>query len=452
MIMNPSIFREYDIRGVADKDFDQEFAYNLGRAFARMIVDRGGKNVSAGRDCRLSSPALSKALIKGMVESGLEVIDIGVVTTPLVYFSLFHLNVDGGIQVSGSHNPPDQNGFKVCVGKDTIWGEEIQKVRGIIESRNYPSGKGSVKDYDLTTPYEEYILKNVKLERPLKVVIDAGNGTAGPIAPVVIKKLGCQLTALYCDMDGRFPNHHPDPTIEKNVAELRSRVLSEKADLGIAYDGDADRIGMIDDKGSIIWGDIIMILLSRALLKEVPGATVIGEVKCSHRLFDDIEKHGGKPLMWKAGHSLIKAKMKEVGAQLGGEMSGHIFYKHRWFGFDDAVYTSTRVLEILSKTNKKLSELLADVPPAFSTPELRIKSSDEKKFEIVEKVKAHFKKLGYKLNDVDGMRLMFEDGWGLVRASNTQPMLVMRFEAESEPRLKEIQKLVEDQVNLFNQT
>lgn len=452
MIMNPSIFREYDIRGVADKDFDQEFAYNLGRAFARLIVDKGGKKVSTGRDCRLSSPSLSKALVKGMIESGLEVVDIGVVTTPMVYFSLFHLGVDGGIQVSGSHNPPDQNGFKVCVGKDTIWGEAIQKVRGIIESKNYPSGKGSVKDYDLASPYQDYILKNVKLDRPLKVVIDAGNGTAGPVAPVILKKLGCELTALYCEMDGRFPNHHPDPTVEKNVAELRQRVLGEKADVGIAYDGDADRIGLIDDKGSIIWGDIIMVLLSRALLKEVPGATVIGEVKCSHRLFDDIAAHGGKPLMWKAGHSLIKAKMKEVGAQLGGEMSGHIFYKHRWFGFDDAVYTSCRVLEILSQTDRKLSELLSDVPPAFSTPEIRIQSSDEKKFGIVDKVKDHFMKLGYKINDVDGMRLMFEDGWGLVRASNTQPMLVMRFEAESEPRLDEIRKLVEDQVNQLNRT
>jgi phosphomannomutase/phosphoglucomutase len=448
--MNPSIFREYDIRGVVGKDFDEEFAYNLGRAFARKIVEHGGKKVACGRDCRVSSPALGSALVSGMKDSGLEVINIGIVTTPMLYFSLFHLNTDGGIMASGSHNPPDQNGFKVCIGKETIWGEEILKLKGVIDAKDYPKGKGSATDYDLKTPYIDYIVKNIKLERPLKVIVDAGNGTAGPVAPIVLKKLGCQVTELYCDMDGRFPNHHPDPTVEKNVAEIRRRVVVDKADVGIAYDGDADRIGVIDDKGGILWGDILMILLSRALLKVVPGATIIGEVKCSHRLFDDIEAHGGKPLMWKAGHSLIKAKMKEVGAQLGGEMSGHIFYKNRWFGFDDAIYTSARVLEILAQNKKPLSDLLADVPPAFTTPELRIKSSDEKKFEIVEKVKEHFAKLGYKINDVDGMRLMFEDGWGLVRASNTQPMLVMRFEANTEPRLEEIRKLVEDQVNLLN--
>jgi phosphomannomutase/phosphoglucomutase len=449
--MNPSIFREYDIRGVVGKDFDEEFAYQLGRAFARKIIDQGGKKVTAGRDCRLSSPSLGQSLIRGMVDSGLEVTDIGVVTTPMLYFSLYHLNADGGIMVSGSHNPPDQNGFKVCVGKETIWGAEILKLKGIIDARDYPQGKGAVRAYDLHTPYIDYIVKNVRLARPLKVVVDAGNGTAGPVAPVVLKKLGCQVTELYCDMDGRFPNHHPDPTVEKNVAELRQRVVAEQADAGIAYDGDADRIGLIDDRGKIIWGDILMILLSRFLLEEVPGATIIGEVKCSHRLFQDIEAHGGKPLMWKAGHSLIKAKMKEVGAQLGGEMSGHIFYKHRWFGFDDAVYTSARVLEILSRNQKPLSALLADVPPAVSTPELRIKSSDEKKFAIVEQVKQHFQKLGCKVNDVDGMRLIEKDGWGLVRASNTQPMLVMRFEADTQARLEEIRRLVEEQVNRLNQ-
>ena len=451
MIMNPTIFREYDIRGVVGKDFDEEFAYHLGRAFARKIVDHGVIKVAAGRDCRLSSPALGQALIRGMVDSGLEVTDIGVVTTPMLYFSLYHLNAEGGIMASGSHNPPDQNGFKVCIGKETIWGEEILKLKGIIDAKNYPTGKGLVRDYDLRTPYIGYIEKKVRLSRPLKVIVDAGNGTAGPVAPVVLKKLGCRVTELYCDMDGRFPNHHPDPTVEKNVAELRQRVVADQADVGIAYDGDADRIGVIDDQGKIIWGDILMILLSRALLKEVPGATIIGEVKCSHRLFEDIEAHAGKPLMWKAGHSLIKAKMREVGAQLGGEMSGHIFYKNRWFGFDDAIYTSARVLEILSRNKKPLSALLADVPPAFNTPEIRVKSSDEKKFSIVDQVKEHFQKLGYKINDVDGMRLIEKDGWGLVRASNTQPMLVMRFEANTEKRLAEIRQIVEDQVNRLNQ-
>lgn len=448
---NPEIFREYDIRGVPGKDFDESFAYELGRAFARLVKEKNGTKVSLGRDCRLSSPSLSDALLKGMIDSGLEVFNIGIVTTPMLYFSLFHLNLDGGVQVSGSHNPPDQNGFKICIGKDTIWGEEIQRVRKIIEAKDFPSGNGAVRNYNLNPEYIDYIVKNIKLARPLKVVIDAGNGTAGPVAPKVIRGLGCEVTELYCDMDGTFPNHHPDPTVLKNVQELRDTVVKLNADIGIGYDGDADRIGLIDEKGNVIWGDIIMILLSRALLKEVPGATIIGEVKCSHRLYNDISAKGGKPIMWKAGHSLIKAKMKETGAQLGGEMSGHIFYKHRWFGFDDAIYTSARILEILSQTDKKLSELLADIPPAVNTPEIRIKSSDEKKFEIVAKVREHFKKLGYKVIDTDGMRLEFPDGWGLVRASNTQPMLVMRFEAESETRLAEIQKLVETEVNKYNQ-
>jgi len=451
MKINSAIFREYDIRGVVGKDYDEGFAYELGRAFSRLIKDKGGKKVSTGRDCRLSSPGLSQALVKGMMDSGLEVINLGITTTPMLYFSLFHLDTDGGVQVSGSHNPPDQNGFKICVGKETIWGEEIQKVREIMEGEDYPSGKGSVSDYELIGPYVDYILKNIRLKRPLKVVIDAGNGTAGPVAPKVIKGLGCEVVELYCEMDGRFPNHHPDPTVLKNIEELRRRVVSEKADVGFGYDGDSDRIGLVNEKGEAVFGDIIMILLSRALLKEVPGATIIGEVKCTHRLFNDIKSKGGKPIMWRAGHSLIKAKMKEVGAELGGEMSGHIFYKHRWFGFDDAVYTSARILEILSGTDKKLSELLSDISPAYNTPELRIPSSDEKKFKIVDRIKEHFKKQGYEVIDVDGVRLVFPDGWGLVRASNTQPMLVMRFEAESPERLKEIQALVEEQVNRFNQ-
>ena len=278
MLMNPLIFREYDIRGVVDKDFDEEFAYHLGRAFARMVVDQGGKKVCTGRDCRLSSPKLSEALIKGMVESGLKVINLGIITTPMLYFSLFHLDADGGIQISGSHNPPDQNGFKICVGKETIWGAQIQKLKEIIENKDYPEGKGSVEDYDLHTPYIDYIAQDIKLAKPLKVVVDAGNGTAGPVAPKLIRRLGCEVIELYCELDGHFPNHHPDPTIPENIKDLRETVVREKADVGFGYDGDADRIGVIDDRGEIIWGDVLMILLSRALLKEVPGATIIGEV------------------------------------------------------------------------------------------------------------------------------------------------------------------------------
>jgi phosphomannomutase/phosphoglucomutase len=447
--MNPAIFREYDIRGVVGQDFDESFARVLGRAFARVLKDHGGGKATLGQDCRLSSPALSRAMLEGLLESGIEVVDIGVVTTPMLYFSLYHLNPDGGLQISGSHNPPDQNGFKVCVGKETLYGAAIQHLREIIEKGDFPSGRGSVKSYPLAQDYIRWISEHIKLARPLKVVVDAGNGTAGPAAPPILRNLGCEVIELYTEMDGRFPNHHPDPTVEKNLAELRQRVQAEKADCGIAYDGDADRIGVIDDRGGILWGDTLLIVLSRALLKEVPGATIIGEVKCSHLLYDDIAQHGGRGIMWKAGHSLIKAKMRETGAQLGGEMSGHIFYQHRYFGYDDAIYTSCRLLELLSRSPQKLSQMRADIPKTFTTPEIRIQSSDERKFQIVDAAVKYFS-AKYKTITVDGVRVVFPDGWGLVRASNTQPMLVMRFEAETEPRLAEIRSLVESKINELN--
>jgi phosphomannomutase/phosphoglucomutase len=447
---NDTIFREYDIRGVVGQDFDEDFARLLGRAFAKVLVTFGGKTAAVGQDCRLSSPAFTAALISGLTESGIDVIDIGIATTPMLYFSLFELPVDGGIQVSGSHNPPDQNGFKVCIGKETLYGEGIQRLRDIIVKGEFPSGRGRITERPIRDQYINWIVSHIKLARPLKVVTDSGNGTAGPVAPVILRKLGCEVVDLFSEMDGRFPNHHPDPTIEKNLQPLIAKVREIGADLGIGYDGDADRIGAVTDQGEVVWGDILMMFLSRAVLEEVPGATVIGEVKCSYRLFNDIAAHGGKPIMWKAGHSLIKAKMKEVGAQLGGEMSGHIFFKHRYFGYDDAIYTSCRLLELLSKSNRKLSEMFAEVPKTFNTPEIRIKSSDEHKFEIVRGVRDYFVKLGYETVDVDGVRLVFKDGWGLVRASNTQPMLSMRFEAETQARLDEIRKLMQDKIDELN--
>ena len=447
--MNPAIFREYDIRGVVGRDFDESFARVLGRAFARVLKDRRGAKATLGRDCRLSSPSLSQALIQGLVESGIAVTDLGVVTTPMLYFSLHHLNPDGGLMISGSHNPPDQNGFKVCVGQETLYGAAIQELRRIIEQGDFPSGRGAVKSYPIREDYIRWISEHIQLERPLKVVVDAGNGTAGPVAPPILRNLGCEVIELYTEMDGRFPHHHPDPTVEKNVAELCERVKAEQADCGIAFDGDADRIGVIDDRGEILWGDTLLIVLARALLQEVPGAAIIGEVKCSHLLFADIAKHGGRPIMWKAGHSLIKAKMREAGAQLGGEMSGHVFYRHRYFGYDDAIYTSGRLLELLSRSPQKLSELRADIPKTFSTPEIRIQSSDERKFQIVDEAVKYFS-ARYQTITVDGVRVVFPDGWGLVRASNTQPMLVMRFEALTEARLNEIRKLMEDKINELN--
>jgi len=445
-----NIFREYDIRGVVGKDYDDDFARLLGRAFARALTNHGGKRAVISRDCRLSSPSLSKALIKGMIESGLEVTDLGILTSPMLYFSLHNLEVDGGIQVSGSHNPPDQNGFKVCVGTETLYGEAIQHLKEIIEMKDFPAGEGKAGEKSIVDDYVNWIVGNIKLERPVKVVLDSGNGTAGPVAPRIMRDLGCEVADLFSEMDGNFPNHHPDPTVEKNLTDLVAKVGETGAELGIGFDGDGDRIGVVDDLGRVIWGDKLMMLLSRAVLKEVPGAVIVGEVKCSHLMYKDIEAHGGRGIMWKAGHSLIKAKMKEEGAALGGEMSGHIFFKHRYFGYDDAIYTACRLLELVAGSEKKLSEMIDEMPRTVSTPEIRIESSDEKKFDIVAEATAFFKSKGHEVIDVDGARLVFPDGWGLVRASNTQPMLVMRFEAESEERLKEIQEMMEKKINELN--
>ncbi len=449
-MFNPAIFREYDIRGVVDKDYDAEFARKLGRAYARVLLKAGGKRASVGQDCRVSSPALGAALMEGMVESGIEVYDLGVVTTPMVYFSLFNLEVDGGVQVSGSHNPPDQNGFKISVGKETLHGADIKNFQRIIEKDDFVSGQGKIVPSPITDRYIEWISSHVKLDRPLTVVADAGNGTAGPVAPVILRNAGCRVHELFTDMDGRFPNHHPDPTVEKNCQALIAKVREVGADVGLGYDGDADRIGIVDDRGDMVMGDVILMLLARAVLTEVPGASIIGEVKCSHLMYKDVKAHGGNPIMWKAGHSLIKAKMKEENAALGGEMSGHIFFKHRFFGFDDAIYASLRFLELLSRSDRKLSDVLSEIPRTFSTPEIRIESTDERKFEIVKEAAAYFKSQGYEAIDVDGVRLVFPDGWGLVRASNTQPMLSMRFEAESESRLEEIKGLMENKIGELN--
>jgi phosphomannomutase/phosphoglucomutase len=449
-VYHDNIFREYDIRGVVGKDYDEDLARLLGRAFARVLKDHGGKVAAVSQDCRLSSPSLTKALIEGVLMSGVDVIDVGINTTPMLYWSLFNLKVDGGVQVSGSHNPPDQNGFKVCIGKETLFGEQIQHLRQVIEKKDFPAGKGKLSTHPVRDEYIEWIVSHIKLSKKLKVVTDSGNGTAGPVGPVILRRLGCEVIELFSEMDGRFPNHHPDPTQEKYLKDLISKVREVKADIGIGYDGDADRIGVITDKGGIVWGDMTLMLLARGVLKEVPGAAIIGEVKCSHILYDDIEKNGGRAIMWKAGHSLIKAKMREEDAALGGEMSGHIFFKHRYFGYDDAIYTSCRFLEMMSKTDEKLSAIVARIPRTFSTPEIRIDSNDERKFDIVAKITQYFKAKQCKVIDVDGVRVVFPDGWGLVRASNTQPMLVMRFEAESEKRLAEIREMVEKKVNELN--
>ena len=447
MEINPQIFREYDIRGVVDKDLTTDVVRRLGQGFGTHMVKLGLKKLAVGRDGRLSSKAFSEELIQGLMSTGCDVVDIGICPTPVYYFSLFHLNKDGGMMVTGSHNPPEFNGFKVSVGKATIFGEEIQNLRRLIEKGEFVVGRGNLSEIEIIRSYQNYVQENVRLNKKIRVVIDAGNGTAGVVAGPLLRDLGSEVEEIYCEIDGRFPNHFPDPTIPKNLEDLIDRVKKIRADVGIGYDGDGDRIGVVDDMGNIIWGDQLMILFSREILKERKGTTFVAEVKCSQTLFDDIEKHGGKAIMWKTGHSLIEEKMREEKAVLGGEMSGHIFFADRYFGYDDAIYASCRLVELLSKTSKRLSQLLDDVPKTFITPEIRVDCPDEMKFKVVERVKDDLRK-NYPIIDVDGVRVKFNDGWGVVRASNTQPVLVLRFEAFSEKRLQEIKKLIEDKVKV----
>jgi phosphomannomutase/phosphoglucomutase len=350
--------------------------------------------------------------------------------------------------ITGSHNPPEFNGFKVCLGKTTIHGEEIQVIKDLIKNNVFAEGSGSLSNQDILPAYIDKIAENISLSKKLKVVVDAGNGTGGLPAVPLMKRLGCEVIELYCNMDGRFPNHHPDPTVPKYLQNLIETVKKEKAAVGFAYDGDADRIGVVDEQGQIIWGDHLMIIYAREILKQIPGATFISEVKASQNFYNEVKKMGGNAIMWKTGHSLIKAKMKEESAELAGEVSGHVFFAHRYYGFDDAIYASCRLLEILSRAEGPLSSLLKDVPETFTTPEIRVDCSDEKKFEIIEKIKEIFKKK-YEVIEIDGARVLMPGGWGLVRASNTQPVLVLRFEADTSERLEEIKKEVESVVNEF---
>jgi len=449
---NPSIFREYDIRGIVETDLTSEVAYHLGRAIAAQLREQNKQTVTVGRDCRPSGQWLGDALISGLLASGINTLDVGVVTTPLQYYSIRHFHAEGGVQITGSHNPPEYNGFKISLGDETIYGSQIQALGERMHSERYVNGEGAIRHVDALRPYTSEMLENVRLgKRKLKVVVDAGNGTAGPIAPEIYRALGCDVVELFCTMDASFPNHHPDPTVEENLRDLQRAVKQHQADLGIAFDGDADRLGVIDDRGHILWGDQLLILFARAVLRDVPKATIIGEVKCSKTLFDDISAHGGRPIMWKAGHSLIKAKMKETHAQLAGEMSGHIFFKHRYYGFDDGIYAGARLLEILSQQEKPLSALLADIPKTYATPEIRVDCDESQKFALVSKAQEHFRKT-HDVVTVDGVRILFNDGWGLIRASNTQPILVLRFEATSQARLREIQQYVESELSALRKT
>jgi phosphomannomutase/phosphoglucomutase len=456
MTINTAIFREYDIRGIWGKDLTKEIVHRIGKAFAiylKNILGREQIKISIGRDVRLSSPAILDALAGGLLDSGIDIVDIGICPTPLQYFSLFHLSIDGGVMITGSHNPPEFNGMKLSADKETLYGPKIQEIKKIVERGDFIKDKGNTENYEIIPKYIENLKKNFSSFKRIKVVVDAGNGTAGLVAPRLLRELGCEVIELYCEPDGNFPNHHPDPTVMVNLNDLITKVESSGANIGIGYDGDADRIGVVSDKGEVIWGDRLMIIFARDIIesRKSEGITekpiFIGEVKCSQIMYDEIRRLGGDPIMWKAGHSLIKHKIKETGALFGGEMSGHMFFADRYFGYDDAIYTSMRLLEILSKngTPYSIERLLKDVPKSISTPEIRIECPDDIKFKVVEKAKEAFR--DYPLNDIDGMRIHFDKGWGLIRASNTQPALVLRFEAEDGDSLREIRELVEGRLN-----
>jgi phosphomannomutase/phosphoglucomutase len=448
-LLNPYIFREYDIRGVVDKDFTTSVLSLLAKGYGTYFRNAGVQSITVGGDIRLSTPSIRNLIIEEITKCGINVLDIGSVPTPVQYFSMYKLPVDAGIMITGSHNPPEYNGFKLTLRKAPVFGEEIQQIRTIIESENFSTGNGRIETVSLIDDYIGHIKNSIEIKRPLNVILDSGNGAAGLVAQRLFNEIGIDAIDLYPEPDGNFPNHHPDPTVVDNIQDLISNVKKSNAHFGIGYDGDGDRIGVIDEAGQIIWGDRLLIIFSRDVLQNMPGAPIIFEVKCSQALPEMIERFGGRPIMWKTGHSLLKKKMKEIKSPLAGEMSGHLFFADRYFGYDDAIYASVRLAELLSKTDQKLSDLLSDTPKYYSTPEIRAETaSDEIKFEIAEKAKDYFTK-NYDVIDVDGVRILFGDGWGLVRASNTQPVIVLRFEARSEERLDEIKDLVINKLKEF---
>jgi phosphomannomutase / phosphoglucomutase len=439
--ISPTIFRQYDVRGIVDRDLTTEVALALGKAYATYLDRHAIKGaVAVGRDNRPSGSKLRDSLVEGLTSCGRDVVDVGVVPTPLLYWSLHHVGVSGGIQITGSHNPPEYNGFKLSVGAASLHGDEIQELYKLTQAPGTSAPKrGGVREEAVIDRYVDDIAKRIgPLKRPIKAVWDCGNGAGSLVAPQLFKRLEVSGTGLFCESDGTFPNHHPDPTVPENLEDLVKAVRGEKAEIGIAFDGDADRIGVVDDQGTIIWGDRILILYARDVLARTgKGQAIIFDVKCSQALPDAISGAGGKPVMWKTGHSLIKDKMKEMKAPVAGEMSGHMFFAEGFYGHDDALYGAARLLRIAADSGKTVRELLADVPDFVSTPELRIDVDEEKKFDIVRRAVAHFRSL-HDVNDVDGVRVLYGDGWGLIRASNTQPVLVARYEARTQKRLSEI--------------
>jgi phosphomannomutase/phosphoglucomutase len=442
-MLKATIFREYDIRGLAETELLSPDVADLGRALGTYLRRAAGPKVNLGRDCRLSSPRLHDALLEGLMSAGCDVTDVGVGPTPLLYFSAVHTKADGAVMITGSHNPAEFNGFKTVCGSGTLHGDAIQHVRRLIETRNFETGAGSHRELDVSAAYLDSVAPQFNFARRVKVVLDAGNGTAGPIAHRLFERLNCDVTELYFEMDGRFPNHHPDPTVPENLKALSESVRKNGADLGIAFDGDSDRIGAVDENGHVIYGDMLMLIYGREILTRKPGATFIGEVKCSQIMYDELKRLGGNPIMYKTGHSLIKAKMKEEHAELAGEMSGHMFFADRYFGYDDALYAACRLVEIVAASGKPLSAQLDGLPKTVSTPEIRLDCPDETKFQVVERAAEVLRKR-HKVIEVDGVRVLFDQGWGLVRASNTQPVLVLRFEAPNDTLLIEYQREVEE--------
>lgn len=438
-----SIFREYDIRGIVETELQDDVVERIASAFAAAFLKEGKQKIVIGMDGRPSSPHLKNIMMKNLSKYSLDILDIGLVPTPVMYYAVFKRNLDGGIIITASHNPPEYNGFKALVGKEAQSGDQIKEIYRIAISGNFPPEKpGHIETIDIIPEYIDYITNNISLNKKIKVVVDAGNGTGGITAPTLYKKLGADVIDIFCDVDGKFPNHHPDPTKIENLKYLIAKVKEKNADLGIGFDGDGDRIGVVDRNGTIIWGDQLTLIFARDILEKNPGQKIISEVKASEVLYSEIKKSGGVPIMWKTGHSLIKKKIAEENAALAGEMSGHIFFNDKWFGFDDAVYAGARLLEILSNTDQSLIEIMDTIPKTFNTPEIRVDTTDEAKFNIVSHLVEYFKK-DYQVIDIDGARVIFPHGWALVRASNTQPSLVVRFEADSKEYMKEIRSIVE---------
>ena len=442
---NPTILREYDIRGIVGDTLNEGDAYALGRSFGALARDEGARRIAVGRDGRTHSGMLEAALIRGLIEGGIDVVQIGMGPSPMLYFATHHLEVDGGIQVTGSHNPADYNGFKLLLKGRSVFGPEIQAIGARAARGDWSEGNGTIEEVDIREAYVDRLLEGFA-GKAFRIGWDAGNGAAGPILDMLVDRLPGHHHVLFSEVDGRFPNHHPDPTVEENLADLKQLVEREQLDFGIAFDGDGDRIGAVDGKGRVIWGDQLLMILAEPVLKEQPGATIIADVKASQTLFDRIAELGGKPLMWKTGHSLIKSKMKETGAPLAGEMSGHIFFKHRWYGFDDALYAAVRLIEAVSESGKSLTELKDAMPTAVATPELRFQVDESRKFAIIDEVRDRVSTDAAKVDATDGVRVSTPDGWWLLRASNTQDVLVARAESASQSGLDRLVRQIDDQL------